>query len=98
MKNVVKIIGRGVVIGKSSQGKARAEKLTPARRSEIAKKAAQARWSKKSDKGLDKNPIRVIIIGMRGLLRSTGNLPVYKENWSDRVLGSPHPYVYRITP
>jgi hypothetical protein len=26
-------------------GKARAEKLTPERRSEIAKKAAQARWS-----------------------------------------------------
>ena len=28
-------------------GKARAEKLTPEQRSEIAKKAAQARWSKK---------------------------------------------------
>lgn len=27
-------------------GKARAEKLTPERRSEIAKKAAQARWGK----------------------------------------------------
>jgi len=27
-------------------GKARAEKLTPERRSEIAKKAAQARWNK----------------------------------------------------
>jgi len=29
-------------------GKARAEKLTPERRSEIAKKAAQARWKNKA--------------------------------------------------
>jgi len=31
-------------------GKARAEKLTPEQRSEIAKKAAQARWSKDSER------------------------------------------------
>jgi len=31
-------------------GKARAEKLTPEQRSEIAKKAATARWSKDSEK------------------------------------------------
>lgn len=30
-------------------GKARAEKLTPEQRSEIAKKAAKARWSNKKD-------------------------------------------------
>jgi hypothetical protein len=28
-------------------GKARAKKLTPARRQEVARKAAQARWAKK---------------------------------------------------
>jgi len=32
-------------------GKARAEKLTPERRSEIARKAAQARWSKPNSSG-----------------------------------------------
>jgi len=31
-------------------GKARAEKLTPEQRSEIARKAAQARWNKDKDK------------------------------------------------
>jgi hypothetical protein len=34
-------------LGASKGGKARAEKLSPERRSEIAKKAAQARWAKK---------------------------------------------------
>ena len=39
-----KVLGRrGGLIG----GKARAEKLTPERRSEIAKKAAQVRWANK---------------------------------------------------
>ncbi len=33
-------------LGGLKGGKARAEKLTPEQRSEIAKKAAQARWSK----------------------------------------------------
>jgi hypothetical protein len=33
-------------LGGKKGGKARAEKLTPERRSEIAKKAAAARWSK----------------------------------------------------
>ena len=33
-------------LGGKKGGKARAEKLTPERRSEIAKKAAQARWGK----------------------------------------------------
>jgi len=35
-------------LGGNKGGKARAEKLTPEQRSEIAKKAAKARWSKKS--------------------------------------------------
>jgi hypothetical protein len=34
-------------LGASKGGKARAEKLTPKRRKEIAKKAAEARWAKK---------------------------------------------------
>lgn len=33
-------------LGGAKGGKARAEKLTPARRQEIAKKAAKARWKK----------------------------------------------------
>ena len=35
-------------LGGLKGGKARAEKLTPEKRSEIAKKAAQARWKPKS--------------------------------------------------
>jgi hypothetical protein len=35
-------------LGGLKGGKARAEKLTKKRRSEIARKAAEARWSKKS--------------------------------------------------
>jgi hypothetical protein len=35
-------------LGGQKGGKARAEKLTPEQRKEIAKKAAKARWSKKS--------------------------------------------------
>ncbi|MFC1909465.1 hypothetical protein ACFLXD_06445 [Chloroflexota bacterium] len=38
-----RVLGR---LGGLKGGKARAESLTPERRSEIAKKAAQARWSK----------------------------------------------------
>jgi hypothetical protein len=34
-------------IGGRKSGKARMEKLTPERRSEIARKAVQARWAKK---------------------------------------------------
>jgi hypothetical protein len=34
-------------LGASKGGKARAEKLDPERRKEIAKKAAEARWAKK---------------------------------------------------
>ena len=34
-------------LGVSNGGKARAEKRTPERRKEIAKKAAEARWAKK---------------------------------------------------
>jgi hypothetical protein len=34
-------------LGASKGGKARAEKLTPERRKEISKKAANARWAKK---------------------------------------------------
>ena len=34
-------------LGGRKGGKARAEKLTPERRKEIAKKAAEARWAKK---------------------------------------------------
>ena len=34
-------------LGGKKGGKARAEKLTPEQRKEIAKKAAEARWSKK---------------------------------------------------
>lgn len=37
-------------LGGKKGGKARAEKLTKEQRSEIAKKAAKARWSKKSNK------------------------------------------------
>lgn len=36
-------------LGGKKGGKARAEKLTPEQRSEIARKAAQARWSRKLD-------------------------------------------------
>jgi hypothetical protein len=36
-------------LGGQKGGKARAEKLTPEQRSEIAKKAAQARWAKKRE-------------------------------------------------
>lgn len=35
-------------LGGKKGGKARAEKLTPEQRKEIAQRAAQARWSKKS--------------------------------------------------
>jgi len=35
-------------LGAQKGGRARAEKLTPERRSEIARKAVQARWAKKS--------------------------------------------------
>ncbi len=34
-------------LGASKGGKARAEKLSPERRKEIAKKAAETRWAKK---------------------------------------------------
>ena len=34
-------------LGASKGGKARAEKLTPEERSEIARKAAKSRWAKK---------------------------------------------------
>ena len=34
-------------LGASKGGKARAEKLSPERRKEIAKKASEARWAKK---------------------------------------------------
>ena len=34
-------------LGGAKSGKARAEKLTPEQRSEIARKAAKARWAKK---------------------------------------------------
>ena len=34
-------------LGASKGGKARAEKLTPKQRSEIARKAAEARWAKR---------------------------------------------------
>ena len=34
-------------LGASKGGKARAEKLSPERRKEIARKAAKARWAKK---------------------------------------------------
>ena len=37
-------------LGGLKGGKARAEKLTPEQRSEIAKKAATARWSKEVEK------------------------------------------------
>lgn len=37
-------------LGGLKGGKARAEKLTPEQRKEIAKKAAKARWSKESEK------------------------------------------------
>ncbi len=42
-KQDLKALGR---LGGLKGGKARAEKLTPARRVEIARKAAQARWGK----------------------------------------------------
>ena len=38
-------------LGASKGGKARAEKLSPERRKEIARKAAKARWDKKKPKG-----------------------------------------------
>jgi hypothetical protein len=38
-------------LGASKGGKARAEKLSPERRKEIAKKAAEARWAKKRQQG-----------------------------------------------
>jgi hypothetical protein len=38
-------------LGGLKGGKARAEKLSAKKRSEIAKKAAKVRWAKKSDKG-----------------------------------------------
>jgi hypothetical protein len=40
------LLGR---LGGKKGGKARAEKLTPEQRSEIARKAAQARWQKLAD-------------------------------------------------
>ena len=39
-------------LGASKGGKARAKKLTPEQRSEIAKKAAEARWAKKREKDI----------------------------------------------
>ena len=39
-------------LGGKKGGRARAEALSPERRSEIAKKAAQARWGKKGDESL----------------------------------------------
>ena len=38
-------------LGASKGGKARAEKLTPEQRKEIARKAAKARWDKKKQEG-----------------------------------------------
>jgi hypothetical protein len=38
-------------LGGAKGGKARAEKLTPEQRSEIARKAAKARWDKKRQQG-----------------------------------------------
>jgi len=38
-------------LGGKKGGRARAERLTPEQRSEIAKKAAAARWSSKTDDG-----------------------------------------------
>jgi hypothetical protein len=37
-------------LGASKGGKARAEKLTPEERKEIARKAAKARWAKKQQR------------------------------------------------
>ena len=48
----------------SKRGRARAEALSPERRSEIARKAVQARWAKKAGKG--------------GLVESRENLPLAK--------------------
>ena len=39
-------VDRGMLEGGLKGGRARAEKLTPERRSEIARKAASARWRK----------------------------------------------------
>ena len=44
-------------LGASKGGHARAEKLTPERRSEIGRRAAQARWSAKSGGMTRKCPI-----------------------------------------
>ncbi len=44
IKSAAALLGRK---GGLKGGKARAESLTPKKRSEIAKKAAKARWSKK---------------------------------------------------
>jgi hypothetical protein len=44
MRELARKLGRR---GGLKGGKARAEKLTPEQRSEIAKKAAEARWAKK---------------------------------------------------
>lgn len=46
MKRVMSALGR---MGGLKGGKARAESLTPKKRSEIAKKAAQARWKTKPE-------------------------------------------------
>lgn len=43
-------------LGGLKGGKARAEKLTPKQRSEIAKKAAQARWAKKRQQEESEEP------------------------------------------
>ncbi len=43
-------------------GKARAEKLSPARRAEIASKAAKARWSKAETKGRTEAPVNSKIV------------------------------------
>jgi hypothetical protein len=43
-------------LGGAKGGKARAAKLTPAKRAEIARKAAAARWAKKKSKAKSANP------------------------------------------
>jgi hypothetical protein len=77
----------------SQGGKARAEKMTPAQRSENAKKAALARWSKEQDEE-DSGELEILTREDLPLAKYKGTLPLmdleipcYVLDTGQRVIG-----------
>ena len=73
----------------SKRGKARAEALSPERRSEIARKAVQARWAKKAGKGeLVESKENLPVAKYRGYLPVMEmEIPCYVLSNGQRVIG-----------